>query len=103
MRLLLLLIASLPLAAQDLPVIHFTPQEAALLRHIAKSKAYWEKRWQEAETFILDKYTKEPGEASAGSVSLGVDSNKSPWQYGLLFSQDYEVAAPKPAPKESCN
>ena len=101
----LLLLALIPLCAQDLPVIHFTPKEAEQLREIRRNKEFWDARWSQAEAYIRHRYTTEPGVAQAGETKVEVESFKSPWQHGVLFSRDYEVAVPKPEPPEPkpCN
>ncbi|HUE01593.1 MAG TPA: hypothetical protein VMR62_18620 [Bryobacteraceae bacterium] len=91
----------LPLRAQDIHVLHFSPEESQALREIHRQKEYWNARWAEAEQYIRRRYISEPGTAEAGNVKLPVESVPSMWQFGIAYSDDFEVAVPKPKPCEA--
>jgi hypothetical protein len=99
MRLLLLLLL-IPLAAQDVRVIHLSPADAKILAQIGNAKLQADENWRQAEKYVRWKYAAEPGIAQAGDAQVDVKNPRNGWEYGVQFSQDFSVIVPKPKPCE---
>ena len=103
LRVLLFLAVSGALAAQDLASIHLSKEHAQSLKAIYDRKVAAEREWERAERWFFSHYVAQPGVAVAGGVELKVESIPGPWQWGMRFTPDFEVATPKPEPKpEAC-
>ena len=97
----LLLLFLVPLAAQDLQVVHLSAEDSAILASLAQAKASADANWRYAEKYLRRKYLTEPGVAEAGKKKVEVANPKPGWDNGVVFSQDYTVMAARPKPCEA--
>jgi hypothetical protein len=99
----LLLLVLVPLAAQDLQVVHLSTEDAAVLASLGQAKAQADANWRYAEKYLRRKYLTEPGVAEAGKAKVEVENPKPGWDYGVVFSQDYSVMVARTKPCEAVN